>query len=57
MKKLNKKDTLDIFEILIILCVGAIFISILPYLVFGLLVIWLVALIFGDDDNKGDDDE
>lgn len=58
MRKLNKKDTLDIFEILIILCVGAIFISVLPYLVFGVLAIWLLALIFGnDDDDKGDDDE
>ena len=58
MRKLNKKDSADMFGFFMAICAVAIFIYFLPYLIIGALVIWLFVLILGNDDGgKGDDNE
>lgn len=54
MKRFKKKDTEDILALSILLCIGAIFIYILPYLLIGALVLYLIYKICGDDDDRDD---
>lgn len=55
MRKINKKDSQELLGWLIILCLGAIVVYLLPYLIFGILALWLICLVVGDD-NKDDGD-
>lgn len=55
MKKINKKDTESLLGLFILLCIGAIIVYILPYLLVGGLILFLVFEIFendGDDSNN-----
>ena len=54
MKKINKKDTESLLVLFILVCIGAIFIYILPYLLIGALVLFLILKICGDDDDGED---
>lgn len=51
MKKINKKDTESLLGLFILLCIGVIVIYILPYLLVGALVLFLILKICGDDDD------
>lgn len=58
MRKLNKKDTSDLFGIFMLVGAIAIFIYFLPYLAIGALIFGLFVLILGNDDNnKGNGNE
>lgn len=55
MKKINKKDTESLLGLFILLCIGAIIVYVLPYLLVGGLILFLVFEIFendGDDSNN-----
>lgn len=55
MKKINKKDTESLLGLFILLCIGAIIVYVLPYLLVGSLILFLVFEIFendGDDSNN-----
>lgn len=54
MKKINKKDTESLLGLFILLCIGAIIVYILPYLLVGGLILFLVFEIF---ENDGDDSD
>ena len=52
MKKINKKDTESLLGLFILLCIGVIVIYVLPYLLVGALVLFLVLKICGDEDGE-----
>lgn len=54
MKKINKKDTESLLGLFIFLCIGVIVIYVLPYLLVGALVLFLIFKICGDDDDGED---
>lgn len=54
MKKINKKDAESLLGLFILLCIGVIVIYILPYLLVGALVLFLILKICGDDDDGED---
>lgn len=54
MKKINKKDTESLLGLFILLCIGVIVIYVLPYLLVGALVLFLILKICGDDDDGED---
>lgn len=54
MKKINKKDTESLLGLFILLCIGVIVIYVLPYLLVGALVLFLIFKICGDDDDRED---
>ncbi len=54
MKKFKKKDTEDILALFMLLCIGAIFIYILPYLLIGAFVLFFIYKVCGDDDDRDD---
>lgn len=54
MKKINKKDTESLLGLFILLCIGVIVIYVLPYLLVGALVLFLILKICGDDDEEDD---
>lgn len=55
MKKINKKDTESLLGLFILLCIGVIVIYVLPYLLVGALVLFLVFKVCGDYDDDGED--
>lgn len=55
MRKINKKDSQELLGWFIILCLGAIAVYLLPYLIFGILALWLICLVVGDDDKDDGD--
>ena len=54
MKKINKKDTESLLGLFILLCIGVIVVYILPYLLVGALVLFLILKICEDDDDGED---
>lgn len=54
MKKINKKDAESLLGLFILLCIGVIVIYVLPYLLVGALVLFLILKICGDDDDEED---
>lgn len=54
MKKINKKDTEILLGLFILLCIGVIVIYVLPYLLVGALVLFLILKICRDDDDGED---
>lgn len=54
MKKINKKDAESLLGLFILLCIGVIVIYVLPYLLVGALVLFLILKICGDDDDGED---
>lgn len=52
MKKINKKDTESLLGLFILLCIGVIVIYVLPYLLVGALVLFLILKICGDEDGE-----
>lgn len=55
MRKINKKDSQELLGWLVILCLGATVVYLLPYLIFGILALWLICLVVGDDDKDDGD--
>ena len=55
MKNINKKDTESLLGLFILLCIGAIIVYVLPYLLVGGLILFLVFEICGDDENDSND--
>lgn len=56
LKKINKKDSQELLGWLVILCIGAIVVYLLPYLIFGILALWLICLVAGDNDEDDRND-
>lgn len=56
MKKINKKDTESLLGLFILLCIGVIVIYVLPYLLVGALVLFLIFKICEYDDDGEDSD-
>lgn len=54
MKKINKKDAESLLGLFILLCIGVIVIYVLPYLLVGALVLFLILKICGDNDDGED---
>lgn len=52
MKKINKKDVESLLGLFILLCIGVIVVYVLPYLLVGALVLFLILKICGDDDDN-----
>lgn len=57
MRKINKKDSQELLGWFVILCLGAIVVYLLPYLIFGILALWLICLVVEDDDKDDKDDK
>lgn len=55
MRKINKKDSQELLGWFVILCLGAIAVYLLPYLIFGILALWLICLVAGDNDTDDGD--
>lgn len=57
MKRFSKSDIELILGLLILCAVGALFLQLLPYLIFGGLLWYLIVLITGDDKDDKDSDK